>query len=444
MKIPEFSDKLKFRAGISLCILAFLLHFSAILRYAVNVPYWDEWEAFQPNGLLKNPTLAQFFAQHNEHRILTTKLLTYALYEIDGWNLVTHQAINFIIYGLTVFLLIYIVKKSAPQLPAWILLFFSLFLFTTVNWENHFWGFQTQFHFSLTFLFLSVWFLFKENQAWGNLLLGVFFAFLLIYSLSGGLVESVALTFIYTCFKLLRLKHSDNKKLEIIQLFVANALIIGIIGSYFIGYVKPGNHPPYTLPYEKRFWVYFLNLLSGGFGYKVANILPGSLILLFTTIPIIGEFYKKRGDLDNKTWILITLTLCIFASLLSIVIGRAQFGTGHSKASRYAEVIIMLIPLSIAMWSIYLGDRPKFRRNLLLVFWLFCFGSYFSYWNFWKVYRSTANDRALGVECIKNYYINGGDGNCPTIYPMPIPDRLEFNRNSDQSSLKAIRKSIGK
>lgn len=428
--------------ALGLCILAYLLHFSAIIKYAVNVPYWDEWEAFQPSGLLTNPSLSQFFAQHNEHRIFTTKVLTYLLYEIDGWNIATHQLINFVIYGFTVACLIYVVKKSAPQLPGWILLSFTIFLFTTVNWENHFWAFQTQFHFSLLFLFLSTWFLFKENQDWKNLFIGVFFTFLLIFSLSGGLVESIALIWLYVCFKIFRIKHLDNKTREILQLIVIAILIHGIIGSYFVDYVKPINHPPYTLPYQKIFWVYFLNLLSGGFGYKIANILPGSLILLFTTIPIVGEIFKKRGNLHNRTWILITLTICIYVSLISIVIGRAEFGTGHSKASRYAEVIIMLIPLSVAMWSTFLGERLKFQRNLLLIFWLFCFTSYLSYWNFWKIYRQTASDRGLGVECIKNYYINGGDGNCPTIYPGPIPERLEFNRNSEQSSLKSIRNSI--
>lgn len=442
MNLFSLSNKAKCGLAFALCISAFLLHFSAIVKYAVNVPYWDEWEAFQPTGLLANPSFSQFFAQHNEHRILTTKILTYLLYEFDGWNIATHQIINFVIYGLTVFFLVYVVRKSTPQLPAWILLCFTVFLFTTVNWENHFWGFQTQFHFSLLFLFLSVWFLFKENQTWSNLIAGVFFTFLLVYSLSGGLVESIALVGIFVLYKALRINKSGNKKLELFQLVVVAGLICIIISSYFIGYVKPINHPPYTFPYEKKFWVYFLNLLSGGFGYKVANILPGSLIFLFTLIPVIGNVYKKRGELENQTWILITLTLCIYASLVSIVIGRAQFGTGHSKAPRYAEVIFMLIPLSIALWSIFLEYNVKFRRYLLTVFWLFCFGSFFSYWNFWKLYRNEGNQRLQGIECIKNYYTNGGDGNCQTIYPHPIPERLEFNKNSDQSSFKSIRNSI--
>lgn len=443
MTLLELNDKAKFRLAFALCILAYLLHFSAILKYAVNVPYWDEWEAFMPGGLLSDQTPSQFFAQHNEHRIFTTKLLTYALYGFDNWNLATHQIVNFVIYGLSVALLIYIVNNCAVRLPVWILLCFTVFLLTTVNWENHFWGFQSQFHFSILFLLLGVWFLFKENQDWRDLLLGVFFVFLLVYSLSAGLVESVALTAVYVCFKLFRIVHArETRSREIGQLVVVCLFIGAAIGSYFVGYVKPEHHPLYTLPYEKRFWVYFLNLLSGGFGYKIANILPGSLIFLFAFIPLGAEVYKRRGNLTRHCWIIVALLLSIFAALVSIVMGRAAFGTGHSKASRYAELVIVLIPLSVAMWSIFLEENFRVRRYLLGVFWVFCFGSFFSYWNFWKVYRATAHDRLAGVECIKNYFANGGEANCLTIYPHPIKDRLEINRNSEQSSLKKIRNSI--
>lgn len=442
MNLFEVGEKTKVYTALLVCLSVYIFHLTTILKYAVNIPYWDEWEALNTGGIIANPSLEQLFAQHNEHRIVTTKLLTLLLYKIDGWNIVAHQTVNFFIYGLVVFLLAYIVKKCVPHLPLWILLFFTVFLFSAVGWENHFWGFQTQFHFSLLFLFLSIWFLFKENQAWHNIILGTLFACLLIYSLSAGLIESSALLFSFSGYKLIRIKQGKNVRREISQLAVVWVIIGAAIGLYFVGYIKPEHHPVYAFPYHKIFGVYFLNLLSGGFGYKSANILPGSIIFLFTVVPVLGHIYKQRGNLTNSAWIIIASIICILAALSSIVMGRANFGVGHSKASRYAEVVGVLIPLSIAMWMIFLEEKTKLRQYLLIGFWIFCFISFARYWNFPQTYALPAAERLQGAECVRNYYVNGGAADCPTIYPHPIADRLEFNRNSEQSSFKEIRDSI--
>lgn len=56
-----------------------------------------------PSGL----TLGWLFAQHNEHRLVTTRLLIWVLYKLDGWNVATHQVINFFVYGVIIACLIY-------------------------------------------------------------------------------------------------------------------------------------------------------------------------------------------------------------------------------------------------------------------------------------------------------------------------------------------------
>ena len=44
-----------------------------VLVFAINVPYMDEWEEFP-----RPPVLPWLFAQHNQHRIVTTKLLRFS------------------------------------------------------------------------------------------------------------------------------------------------------------------------------------------------------------------------------------------------------------------------------------------------------------------------------------------------------------------------------
>lgn len=438
----NISEKQKFWPALIVCVGLYAAHFVNILKYAVNIPFYDEWEAVTPSGFIANPTLQELFSQHNEHRIVTTKLLTLLLYQVDGWNNVTHQALNFVIYGLLIVVLAYIIKKCVPQLPGWVLLCFIVFLLSTVNWENHFWAFQTQFHFSLLFLLLSIWFLFNENQEWHKITVGIFFSWLAIYSLSSGLVEIVAVLLGYSCFKLLRIRQSDggNRFKEILELAAALALIGGAIGLYFVGYVKPQYHPPLALPYQRIFWEYFLNLLSGGFGYVSQTKWPGSLIFLFVLAPVLGEIWKRRFQLTPKTWIIIISIIAVLASLSSITMGRANFGVGQSKSSRYAEIIQMLIPLSVAMWVIFLDNYKNGRYFVLAAFWIFCVISFLTFWNFSRPYSMASQGKNKGLECVRNFYLNGGDGNCPTIYPVPIADRLEFDRTLKLSFVKEINK----
>ena len=438
MKLSDISSKTRLYVALLTCIGLWVAQFVFIVKNAVNVPFLDEWEAVNKGGIIVNQTISQLFAQHNEHRIVTTKLLTLMLYYFDDWNLITHQAINFVIYGLLVSALAYIVKKSVPEMPTWILLCFVLFTLTDVSRENHAWGFQSQFHFALLFLFLSVWFLFNKKQAWGKILGGAIFSVLSIYSFSSGVVESLVVLFGYSVFKLIRIRLESAKKREILQLALVLLIICGAIGFYFVGYIKPEHHPAYTLPYQKLFWTYFLNLLSGGFGYKVDNILPGCIIFFFVIIPLIAVIKQNGYKLSTGKWVIVISTLAILGSLVSITMGRAEFGKGHSKASRYSEITVMLIPLSVALWTFFLSEREKLRNYFLGGFWIFCLWSFLTYWNFSADYYHLSVERQTGLECVKNYYQNGGEANCLTLYPLPLTERLDFVKTVPVSFIKEM------
>jgi hypothetical protein len=81
------------------CAGLYLLHLVCVWKYAVNVPYWDEWDLFTPTQLPSGLSLRWLFAQHNEHRLVTTRLLIWILYRLDGWNVATHQLVNIVVYG---------------------------------------------------------------------------------------------------------------------------------------------------------------------------------------------------------------------------------------------------------------------------------------------------------------------------------------------------------
>ncbi len=440
MKLPTFEGKKWFYSALTICCGLYLAQFICLLKYAVNIPYWDEWEAINRGGVLAEPSFEHLLAQHNEHRIVTTKLLSLALYYLDGWNLITHQVANFLIYGILVASIAYIVKKSTPELSALTLMCFVVFMLSCVSIENHFWGFQSQFHFALLFSFLSVWFLFSENQGWLKTLLGTTFSLLAIYSFSSGLVASLVIIACYGLFKAIRIYRSTERLREVVQLSAVLLIISGAIYYYFVGYAKPELHPVFTFPYQKLFWTYLTNLLSGGFGFKIDNIAPGTFVFFFVLVPIIGLIKKYGSKLTPGNWVIIVSTLAIFAALSSITMGRAGFGKGHSKASRYSEIVIMLIPLSIALWSVFLVEQEKWKSRLLFGFWCFCFIGLIGYWNFPGAYQTVSAERQEARNCVQNYFQNGGAADCPGAYPRPIADRLDFIKDQSLSFVNELKK----
>src|SRR5438270_13475536 len=61
-----------------------------ILRDGVDVPFWDQWDGTAPLfEKMAAGTLgfADFFAQHNEHRILFPRLIFFGLGCLTHWNI---------------------------------------------------------------------------------------------------------------------------------------------------------------------------------------------------------------------------------------------------------------------------------------------------------------------------------------------------------------------
>jgi hypothetical protein len=111
------------------CIGLYLFHFHLIWKYAVDVPYEDEWASFEPNQLPSGLSLGGLVVQHNEHRLVTTRLLVWLQYRLNGWNLAIHQIVNFVFYGLILLAIVWLARRDAPEdVGLAVLCFFLVYL----------------------------------------------------------------------------------------------------------------------------------------------------------------------------------------------------------------------------------------------------------------------------------------------------------------------------
>jgi len=417
--------------GISVlaCAVVYAAHLQMIRYYAVDVPWWDEWDE------MPRASLEWIFRQHSEHRIVTSKLLICILYLVDGWNLATHQTVNFVLYGVLLAVLTRLCLRAAPGLAAWVVLAFIPFLLSPINYENHNWGLQSNVHLALLFFFASLLFLYDEAQRWSRLIAGGALAVLAMYSSASGLVASMVGLAVYAAFKIGRAWSAADRGLrarEARQVLAVGLLMSTACGLWFVGYWGARGH---MLPSAQRFSLYFLDVLGSGFALDPDRPALDALCLLAVVAPIVIELGRTRGRADAPTWSLSAAVAGILAWLAAIAVGRAPLGL--LRANRYAEVAMTLIPMAIAAWALVLRHRRWGRGLALAAAWLCCFQTFRDDWSGAPHYEEAARQRRRGLRCIANYYAGFGSPDCPTLYPRPLRGYLEFAHAGDLSFTRA-------
>jgi hypothetical protein len=205
-------------------------------------------------------------------------------------------------------------------------------------------------------------------------------------------------------------------------------LVVGFLGSalllWLLDYRKPPYHPALALPHQWKFWSHFLNIVALGFGVdRVSNTL-GAICILIVLAPVVGIILVNKRNLRVGQWRTLALMLGVLGVLASIAAGRAGFGVEQAKDSRYFEVGMLLIPLSLVSWSFLLQEKKLLRAGLIAGLWIFCFQTFWNNWKEFRQYKRVAIQRKAGLTCLTAFYKGDGDNNCPTLYPVPIPTQL--------------------
>ena len=412
--------------ALLVCMGLYFFHFYSIWKYAVDVPYYDDWATFESAQLPSGLSLAGLTMQNNEHRMATTRLLIWSLYRVNGWNIAIHQTINFVLYGLTLLTMVWVLMRATSEHVGFAVLCFMIFLFSPINRVNHFWASQSLLHFWLLFLVIACYFLFRELENWRDVIFAAVAAILCMYSMAAGVVSTMVLLAMFTLFKISKVHKEKffayrNSLMRAISIW---AILITAILFWLSDYSKPSYHPALVLPYRWEFWSHFLNIVALGFGIDQLSNILGAFYLLVVLLPMVGVVYRYGPNLPIGSWRSITLTLTVLAVLASVSVGRAALSIEQSKESRYFELAMPLLPLSVVNWTVFLQETTYWRRAVLVTLWIICCFAFGDNWRQFRYYKREAVKRHTAHACLQAYYQGKGDGNCPTVYPVSIPPRL--------------------
>jgi len=134
-----------------------------IFRDGVDTPFWDEWDGTAPLfEKMAAGTLGftDFFAQHNEHRILFPRLIFFGLGRLTHWNIRAELFVSWFLALICLFNIWQMTWRSGWKdsiRSFWILFSSSVLLFSPLNHDNFLWGFQIGFLLPLAGVTACIW-----------------------------------------------------------------------------------------------------------------------------------------------------------------------------------------------------------------------------------------------------------------------------------------------
>ncbi len=184
-------------ASILIASSVFFTQALLVRTYAVPVLFSDEWELvelFFRKHLTGTVSPGDFFALHNEHRIVTTRLLSLATFIALGnifspiANMLVSALVNGILAGIWIWTTVRLVGWH------WLTILSCLLLVSPVQYENMFWGFQIQFYtLMLGCIGGACGLALIGRLTWGAVLTALLGMWLATFSMASGVVACVTL-----------------------------------------------------------------------------------------------------------------------------------------------------------------------------------------------------------------------------------------------------------
>ncbi len=344
----------------------------AVWTHFSPVPYADQWDGTIDFYLqaLQNPWQA-FFAQHNEHRLIFSRLLFFADMHYFGGRNVSLLVANIVLAGfLAAAFYRTTIRVGAPQnremrigLTGLIL----IFVFSWVQRENFSWGFQNQWFAVNIFSLLAFHYLELAGDANQRGSFPKSNALLAIALLSGCVaafsMASGLLVFPILIIQALYLRFSWRT----VWLLVTTTAVVWI--TYFLDWENPSigaglltvlrEHLIDALRYVLLYLGAPAHLL---FPSEISAYAGGVIVLIAFTFLMIKSL---RSHAPVHAVSLLAFALLIIGNALATASSRLSIGINHAVQSRYTTASLA-VWLALILFTTLNCDSQKGRKSILI------------------------------------------------------------------------------
>ncbi len=345
--------------------LVFITTLYGVFNSYSPVPYWDQWDGYLNFyiKLLEGDSLA-WWKQHNEHRIVFSRLLFWLDIKYFSGKSYFLLLCNIVLQCVNLLMIFYVSKNAYKHDRASNLFIFGVIstgLFAWGQHENFTWGFQSQFLAVYTFsLAAFICIVTTKNSQYKTLLLisSCVFAVGSTISMANGLL-------VFPLLVLLVL---------LLRLPWAYVLVVSLVGTvsyilYFQDYVSPSGHSSVSnslVNHPVEVFEYLLLYIGSPFyvlsGSKLVGQISGG-VLIFSS-GLFGIGYFRNGKKNHYRLVLLIFILFIGGTALATAAGRINFGLGTALSSRYmTPAYLAWVCFSILMIGFF--NSNKINRTML-------------------------------------------------------------------------------
>ena len=358
-------------------LIPILVGVFCIQTYGVDVIHADQWDLAVTLLQAKTSSLppSEIFALHNEHRIVTSRIIALTLTRLfSPWNVKVDMMIGYAFsvlgYGLVAALILkqsQLFKRAAVSsknlhLGGLSLVASSLLWFSPVQSENWLWGFQMPWFLVILCLVGAVFFLdvCLETATYWAFFPAIAACVIASFSLAHGL-------FVWAACLPMFLKPGLKRRIRasLGAVWLGSAMLTGLI--YLTDYRRPEHHPSTHLVFERPDLAidFFLNQIGGAFGkVELSTVVLGLLMIAAYAIGVICCFKgSKCLQAHCLPWLSIGLFAIIFALITTA--GRLGLGSDVALVSRYTTVSLLLPVCLINLSRIFLAAQKQLREYKL-------------------------------------------------------------------------------
>ncbi len=364
-----------------------------VQAFSVNLPNMDDYDS-----ILKfiadwktgsaSQKLFLLFKQHNEHRILSSRLIYVLSYLITGGinfvTLIYFANLQLIILAI---ILVYFTSNILKRHWGLMAILIAMCVFDLSSYENSGFAMSGMANYGvIAFFFMSLFCYSKQNSLW--LLPAILFHFICTFSGGSGMIGGLGLL----VFVLL----SEKNLTKTISVVIAN-IVFDVL--YFVDFTKVDNGlkgKNLTDMFD-----FFMKLSAAHFDYD--NRFSIAIILFLVLIVAIFLTWKKNKSIKTDAAAFISILFFLLATIASISVFRSggKEGIDHDSYSSRYLILSHLLAITVFVILFFAIPSEKIRWVLFGVFSLITIKSYQLNYQYGVDGFERTHDRLLRV---KYYY----------------------------------------
>jgi len=338
-----------------------------LIKYSINVPWWDQLSFVDLMVKLHHGTLSIYdlWKQHNEHRILVPQAFELLVGKLTGFNFRVPVLLNFVAALCTFALLVSLIKKTFINDKAVALLAipFAWLVFSPIQAVNWIWGFQLAFFMSVFFATLTIWLLVHDKLLDSEKLFIAVLVFASITTYCNGnglLVWPIGLAILWW---------RRANRYKIIEWLGVGAVMCG---TYLYKFHRSPDSPKLSMIIKEPVAVvkYIFGYLGRNLSTTPTNGKYVGLALVIVFVLSVILVYKKRQLNNITSWIALAAFAFLTGGLAAI--SRLNFGVDHGfNSTSYPTISLLFILATIATTTyaaqLWIKDFKRQDLKLYLV-----------------------------------------------------------------------------